>query len=317
MHDIQGRAKWFWNKARRRAAGSFYRRFFRESNHDLSQTILLAGAARSGTSWLAELISSQLSCRIMFEPFNWEQVDVYRHHFPDFQYKRVDERDPALREYANRVFRGHIRHPWIDREVNRLRTDQRLIKEVRANLFLKWLNQAFPQVPLLFIIRHPCAVVLSHLEAGWTGDQDIAAFLSQPALLSDYLTDRLDIIHGAETREAKLAVAWSIQQIVPRSQFEAQALNVVFYETLCREPQAEICRLFEALRRPYTESVFEQLDTPSRMTSPTSAVLTGEDRVSRWLQRLSREQVRQILEIVAAFDLDDIYGEAAMPLGPF
>ena len=75
--------------------------------------MLLAGAGRSGTSWVARLISSQIPCRVMFEPFNPVRVSAFR-GFPDFCYRRPEDEDPDLEAYARRILTGRIRDRWID-----------------------------------------------------------------------------------------------------------------------------------------------------------------------------------------------------------
>ena len=50
----------------------------------------------------------------MFEPFHPQKVDAYR-HFNYFQYMRPEAENPALRNYCEKIFTGHIRHGWVDR----------------------------------------------------------------------------------------------------------------------------------------------------------------------------------------------------------
>jgi hypothetical protein len=72
--------------------------------------------------------------------------------------------------FARKVFTGEIRNRWIDRQNERIYSRYRLIKEIRINLALKWLHDNFPEVPILFLMRHPCAVVASRMELGWATD---------------------------------------------------------------------------------------------------------------------------------------------------
>jgi hypothetical protein len=74
----------------------------------------------------------------------------------------------------------------------------RLVKEVRASLFLKWIRNNFPNVPILYMFRHPCAVVHSWAKLGW-GDDDIESLLSQDALITDYLEGYVSMIRKAST----------------------------------------------------------------------------------------------------------------------
>jgi hypothetical protein len=277
------------------------------------RSIFVAGTARSGTTWLGDIISSQLPCRVMFEPFHSKKVEAYR-HFNYFQYMRPDAANPELRDYCEKVFTGQIRHGWIDRQVAHLRPRYRLIKEIRANLFLKWAKNHFPDIPFLLVIRHPCAVVLSRLQLGWATDADLEPFLAQPELTEDFLADKLDCIRYARSDEAKHALVWCISNLVPLAQFQSHELTITYYERLRTSPELEVPRLFHAIGHGYRPSVFSQMDTPSWTTKRTSAVMRAENNVTRWRRQLSPSQISTILSVVRDFGLDYLYGDTSMPL---
>ena len=288
-------------------------RLYQDTDRDIHNTIMVAGTARSGTTWLARTIASQLSCRLMFEPFHSGKVETFQ-AFDYFPYMRPWEQNEALWAYCRKVFTGDIRHSWIDRQVEHIFPRCRLVKEIRANLFLGWLHNKFPEVPLLFVLRHPCAVVLSRMQLDWWTDKDIESFLSQPKLVHDFLDGKMEVIKGAKTVEEKHAIIWSISNLVPLRHFQSSRLKVVFYEDLCLQPEKEIPRVFEAIGHSYHRSVFEKLGEPSATATSSSAVIAGEDRVNRWKEALSSEQIRNILSVVEAFELDRIYSERATPI---
>jgi hypothetical protein len=189
-----------------------------------------------------------------------------------------------------------------------------LIKESRANLFLKWLVEAFPQVRVLSLTRHPCAVVLSRMEAGWEADQDIESMMLQDRLRADFLEGKAEFIRRLETAEEKHAVVWCLHHLVPWSQMNAEDWTVVFYEKLCLHHDTEIPRIFAALGRDYDEGVFARRLEPSTTSSPDSVSLRKEDRVTRWQDRLGREQIDRILGVVAEIGPEDMYRESPLPL---
>jgi hypothetical protein len=290
-----------------------YSRLYRDDDHDVGKAIMVAGAGRSGTTWIAQVISSQFPARILFEPFHSGLVADYS-AFNYFQYMRPEDDHDELHAYCRRVFSGAIRHPWIDRVVDTLNPQLRIIKEIRANLFLKWIRRRFPNVPLLFVIRHPCAVVQSRMQLDWATDGDIAPFLSQPALVEDHLSEKLAVIGNALEPEQKHAIIWSISNLIPLRQFSPGELTVVFYENLCAEPEAEVQRIFQAIGKQFQPSIFDLLERPSSTTAPSSAVMRGGDRVAGWQDRLGPRQIDEILSIVREFDLDYIYGDGLLPL---
>ena len=305
--------QWFHQRLHKWVIYPLFSRLYRDTDPDAGKSMLVAGTGRSGTTWVAQIISSQLPSRVMFEPFYSTLVAEYA-GFNYFQYMRPEQANEALHTYCQRVFSGTIRHAWIDRMVNTINPQYRVVKEIRANLFLKWIRHQFAAMPLLFVIRHPCAVVRSRMQLGWATDGDIQPFLSQPDLIDDYLSDKMDIIEKATTPEQKHAIVWCISNLIPIRQFASGELPVIFYEHLCLQPQIEIPRIFKAIGQAYDTSVFKSLNRPASTATRDSAIMSGRDKVNLWRSQLSPGQQDDILSIVHAFGLDHIYGDSPLPV---
>lgn len=304
----------FWQqKLSRRAIQLVRSRFYINPDLDLHRSILVAGTARSGTTWLGDLIASQIPCRILFEPFNPDLVPEYR-NFHYFQYMRPGIEHQEFHAFAENIFTGKIRNRWIDRQNERIFSDHRLIKEIRANLALKWLHENFPEVSMVLLIRHPCAVVASRMELGWATDSDIEPFLSQPELVHDHLGPHLDLIKNVRTDEEKHAIIWSVSNLVPLKQFDPGELTLVYYEDLSTEPEKALPILFASIKQTYTEPPINTINRPSQTTLETSAVVTGTDKLKHWKKKLSATQIDNILRVVDAFGLGHLYGDSFLPL---
>lgn len=304
--------QWRYRKATRRLIRVLCSRLYRDTGSDIQRSIMVAGTGRSGTTWLADIIASQIPCRIMFEPFHSRQVEAFR-RFHYFQYMRPSEQNQELRAYCRRIFAGDVRNRWIDRQVECIFPQYRLVKDIRANLFLGWLHNSFPEVPLVFVVRHPCAVVLSRMQLDWWTDRDIEPMLSQPKLIEDFLADKMEVIGRARTVEEKHAVVWCIHNLVPFRQFAHNQLNMIFYENLCLEPEREIPKVFDAIGHDYDDAAFLSAKRPSTTAVRTSAIVTGDDRLTRWKSELSPSQIANVLSVVNEFELGYIYGDSSMP----
>jgi hypothetical protein len=300
--------QWLHLRLRKWVVHPVCRTLYRDMDTDIGRSIVVAGAGRSGTTWLGKIISSQLPCRVMFEPFHSRYVEEFR-RFHYFHYMRPETDNDELHAYCHKVLSGRIRHRWIDREVDVIRPQFRIVKEIRMNLFLRWFSLRFPEVPLLFILRHPCAVVLSRMQRGWDSDGDLASFLAQDDLLEDYLGDKMDIIEGARTEEEKHALVWSISNVVPLRQFTGSELNILRYEDLVDHPEKEVPRLFRSIGQDYHRSVFAAMERPSSSTPAGSAVLRGRPVTSDWKSVLTERQIDAILAIVEAFGLGHLYAD--------
>jgi len=304
----------FWSrKLFRRVVQELGSRFYVNPDVDLRKSILVAGAARSGTTWLGDLIASQIPCRLLFEPFNPDLVPEYR-SFSYFQYMRPGSENPEFRAFARMVFTGEIHNRWVDRQNERIVSEYRLIKEIRANLALKWLHENFPEIPIIFLMRHPCAVVSSRMELGWATDSDIQPFLAQPDLTADYLCDHLEFIRNAKTEEEKHAIIWSISNLVPLKQFQPGELKIIYYEYLCTQPEIVLPAIFTSMGQRYDDTAMDKINRPSQTTRETSAIVNGKDQLSLWKQKLTPLQIDNILRVVEKFGMDDLYNDSLLPV---
>ena len=309
MRQIQFLSRKFYRRTIQEVAS----RFYNNPEADSRKSILVAGTARSGTTWLGDLIASQIPSRILFEPFNPDLVPEYR-NFCYFQYIRPGMENPEFRAFARKVFTGEIRNRWIDHQNERIFSEYRIIKEIRANLALSWLHSNFPEVPIIFLIRHPCAVVASRMELNWATDDDIEPFLSQPDLVEDHLANYMDIIKNAKTPEEKHAVIWCVSHLVPLKQFQPGEIKAVYYENLCAQPETELISIFEIIGHPYRHVNKASVSRPSQTARSSSAIVDGTDKISAWQKKLNDKQIKNILRIVSAFGLDHIYSDSLLPL---
>ena len=312
MSDTYRYFRWRVARIRLRIVSAIARQFLRDVHGNGNRSILVAGAARSGTTWLAQAIRSQTFCRIMFEPFHPGKVEAYR-EFDYYQYVRPAEDHPQLLGYCGRLFNGDLRNPWVDTLVDVYRPEIRLVKAVRASFLLGWIHRNFPTIPILFIVRHPCAVVASRLEIGW-GTEDLAPCLRPGPLVEDFLQEKLEYLRGVEHSEEQHAALWGLHNLIALEHLEGGRGQVVFYEDLLLRPEEELPRIFGAISQTYDDSVFASLKKPSARSSPRSAVVTGGDPLLHWQHTLSAAQIERIRAVVDHLGLSHLYGDSKTPL---
>jgi hypothetical protein len=148
---------------------AFAHSFYLDHDPDIAKSVFICGAGRSGTTWLAEILNRSGSFRYLYEPFNRGQVRQCR-HFSARQYMRPSDHRTEYLGVAEAIFSGKIRSGWIDQYNSWGLTRYRLIKDVRSTLMLKWIRDHFPQMPIVFVVRHPCAVAFSRCKEGWRTD---------------------------------------------------------------------------------------------------------------------------------------------------
>lgn len=282
------------------------------------RVIWIVGDGRSGTTWLANLINFHGKYRYMFEPFHPKNVAPMNRLQP-FQYMRPESHDKYSTELANDVFTGRFQHSLVDEFNRSVIFRGLLIKDIFANLFIKWVDRNFPDFKKIMILRHPCAVALSkekNIYGFWM--KEPRDFLFQRDLLEDFLTPFKDIIKGADSFFEKQIVIWSIVHYVPLSQLERGRVHLTFYEELCTKPDREMQRIFSYLgddqgEGPLDPRLFKEYRTPSMASLEESAINSGEDLISGWRKELTNAQIEKAIQILQLFGLDKVYNDGLMP----
>ena len=290
------------------AAGAFSRRLLGGpaglAKGDHTDTVFLAGSGRSGTTWLSDLINHDSGYRQIFEPFHPQKVADFR-GFGSKQYLRPGDRREEFLEPARRALTGGLRSGWTDRG-GAPGARRRLVKDIRANLLLGWLAENFPGMPIVLLMRHPCAVVSSRLALGWRDNLDET--IAQGDLVEDHLLPVEGRIRSARDPFERHLFLWCIDNHVPLRQFTPGGIHFCFYENLLLDPEPELRRLFAFLGRDFDDGVLDKLERPS-FTSRRGSRPSADG----WQSRVGGEQVARAGEVLGLFGLDRVYGPGAAP----
>lgn len=298
---------------------------FLDLNHDPKRTILLAGSARSGSTWLSEVLVDQLRCRFVFEPLRRDRVALAR-AVRFGQYAAPDREDPELARVVGRVLTGRVRSRWSD-EYNSVRlARRRMVKEIRINNLLPWLVRRYPDTPVVYLLRHPVPSARSLAQLGWP--DRLPDFFGQPELMAGPLAPMAATArHWAAEGDAfrRFVLRWCLENWVPLHRLGPVEAHVVFYEDLVADSARELERLGRYLGRfpsfagtRWTPATLATaLDRPSVTNYRHTDVAAGVARLSRWIDEEDAGAVADALGIVEAFGLGGLYGLGARPLvGP-
>ena len=273
---------------------------------DHERSVFLAGSGRSGTTWLSQLINHRRRYRYVFEPFNPKEVGPFR-RFKTKQYMRPDDRREEFLQPARLALTGGLRDPWTDRFNGRIVARRRLIKDIRANLLLGWLRANFPGMPIILLLRHPCAVVTSRLDLGWK--DNLSETMEQQELVEDFLQPMEAEIRAAQGDFERHLFLWCIDNYVPLKQLGPEDVHLTYYENLLAQPEEELRSLFASLGENFDERVYGILRRPS----PLSRRNTPVPSVEGWRSRVSGHQLERAIEILRIFGLERLYGRGTMP----
>lgn len=151
-----------------------YISILRDGDLSYKNSTILAGLPRSGTTWITDCINYNNQYRYVFEPFNRLSLTKGYEDYLMLKDKYLDPDILYAEQYkmAEQVLSGKLKHEAIDFKSfnnNKMKIyfHKRVIKMISANLLLKWLYVSFPNLPIIFLLRHPCAIALSRTNFDW------------------------------------------------------------------------------------------------------------------------------------------------------
>ena len=240
--------------------------------------IHVAGMARAGTSWVAEMLRAAGGFVHLNEPFNPKrppgQSPGILNASVQVGYIYVAEHNAdVFRPALHDTFRFRYRHmaelrknrSWFDLAkmgkyssafaMGALRRKRALLDDPYASLAAPWIAEEFDgQVALL--VRHPAAMVASYRKLGYRAH--FRHFLDQPQLMADYLEPwRADMEALVETddRVAQVATFWTmLHRVLADMADRSDRLHVVRYEDLCADPAGEFERLFTRMGLEFNDA---------------------------------------------------------------
>lgn len=278
------------------------------------KTVFLAGSGRSGTTWIGNIINHKNDYRICFEPFHPGKVTEFG-LFNSRQYFRDEVSDPAFLNPLNLLIQGKLSNKWINSRNRNFYASKLLVKDIRANLLLHWVKSHHPDLKVILVLRHPCAVALSRIKLKWGGS--VSQFLSQPELLQDYLQPFLEIMRAADSDLEKCVTAWCIENYVPLRQFNPGEILVCYYENFVIDPEPEVRKMLNFIGDPFPadlESILSRSSDTNWNRSEHSDL--QEFSFNRWKSEITPADYAKVKNILQKFGMDLFYDDDGLPLSP-
>ena len=267
--------------------------------------VVLVGTARSGTSWLSELIARKKRYRLLFEPEHETRTE--KGYLICDQYITVDNVKKDTRHYLRRIFKNRVDSDWIAQNSNRkfkrhlwpFIPKKYIIKFVRANLAAQYINENF-RIPVIHIIRNPYDVIKSQKRSHFPWLTDLSRF-SQQGELVDLIRLHFDFDitnYESLSTSARLTLRWCIENVSPLEvqrpydylssviKYEALKQDVTLFKSLCVEFNLEpIANIDEVYKKP------------SSKTHKNSSIRTKSDSN----QELADKEIVEISNVLRIF----------------
>ena len=284
--------------------------------------VWLVGDGRSGTTWVSLTVNFDERFRFLFEPCHPTQVQA----FPDRRfpfYRSPDAEDPELDSFYRAVFHGGHQHPWTDKFNQRWWYRGRLVKDIYGHLFMGWIQRRFPDVRTILLIRNPFAVALSKSKLSkWDWATDITHLAAPGSLDEATRTLLTEWIQRVRSPIERGILAWSLLHRVPFDELMPGSVHVCFYEQMVTSFDTEARALLDFARgASERHSTHASLALQQRYEDVAPVGRTSGDdgsiskRLESWRSEISQDEVRRGREILEAFGLDHLYGDAPVPVG--
>lgn len=278
--------------------------FFRKGPSVASNdpVFLLAGSGRSGTTWLGNIIAGD-ELVTYFEPFDYRRV-------PSFNglglrpYFRPDEPHEEWKDVVKKLLTGGLNDKALvnsNEQLDPCTCKGTLIKEIRVNGILLWLQKNF-SLKFIFIIRNPCAVALSRLECNWVPEVD--SFFENSNLISDFAIDVKPLKEKALNPLLAHVIMWCFENIVPLRHF-GENLPVFKYEDIMSDKENVVPAILDTLDLCFNEARQNTFDQLSNMS--TRRIIDRNELIFGWKNKISSDDLGQILYILEAFNLSSLY----------
>ena len=270
--------------------------------------VLLTGAHRSGTTWLANMLALSGEMQIASEPFNLDswayKLDGLAKYW--FTYAPALDQNKAVTAF-NRGLACKTRKVYGRRTVQRYfpftRNGRLLIKDPIACLSSDWLASNF-SLDVIVLIRHPAAFAASLKRMGWYFEFD--HLLKQDQLMEELLVSyKREIINAPTDIIEQAALIWNIIYYVLSIYIEKHPeWTTVKHETLSRSPIEELGKLYERLDMNWSPDIQKRVEAFTQSGNPNSLkpgiahqmIRDSKSNIFRWKKALTTDEISLVRE---------------------
>lgn len=242
--------------------------------------------------------------------FHWRQ------YIPEY------ENWPEAKVIIEKILSGRLLSPYLCQGTTprQLRSASNLlIKFCRANQLLPWLTRQFNfQLPPIYLVRHPCAVVASQLQQG--GWKNVSSSFTIPqGRYASFYSDHAPFLAKIDSVEKRLAAFWCLCNRVPLGHSDNNKRWItITYESLLLNSAAELERIGKRWKTVIPRNLYESPQSASSTTVSESPILEGRvhQQLEYWKRKLSVRQIADIMDVLDYFEIE-LYNSDVLPRQSF
>ena len=311
--------------------------------------IIIAGSGRSGTTWVLDAIARANNLRTIFEPLHPIGVP----HAKPFanRYVRDHADEPDLKLFIDKVFSGTLNSLWANYRLrpdrlyltshnkgslrhrlgclkyyygklisrylryHKVKTNNLIVKFIRANLMLGWLSNNY-RAKILLVVRHPCAVIASKMRLGgpdWNYHHSLQQYLHNTQLVEDYLHKFKGIDMPSLSPVLGHTLIWCIENTLAMNHAAKYGHCIAYYENLIAYSDTEWPRVIASLELKYVPDK-EFLSQPSQQVSrEKKETVFDRSQIDSWMGSFAKQQLNEIANVLTVFGVSAYNTLDSMP----
>lgn len=230
-------------------------------------TILLYGFPRSGTSWVARVLSHSSQLAYMREPITQTFIQKYDYNPPFFQSKnkRINKNFIIITKQTMKGIPpiGDVIISKLDFYPFTRKNKKMLIKEVITEA-IEYLVENYP-LKIIVLLRHPAAIADSYMRMGW--------------------------LERDESEEFGFKYGTKIYRILEAIKASDKVSHkIVFYESIAANPRENFKKLFHYLEVDipdnYNALIEKYCKNKNHKSHPYKTQRNSEEQIEKWKQNL-------------------------------
>lgn len=289
----------------------------------IGEDIFLHVSRRSGSTWLTEIISSELDIRCVQDPLTQRNVHSrYRSLLGGEEHRYFCRLDPnlagPLSEYFNRILAGdlNVGTQWnpFSTQFHR-RTSRTIIKLCNAGGLAEWLSGEF-QGKTVVMIRHPIPTCMSQMQWGLTpytkAFRDDDWFFQ--TVLSREQQELVNRVIESGDQMAAHVTDWCLENLIPLTRLSQTESLIVTYEELSTNPAEVLTTLAKYCSLKSIDRITSQYLKPS-VTQSEEAVQNGISSThwTRWMKRIDSTVSQRLMQICDTFGITAYSATSGLP----
>ncbi len=276
--------------------------------------IVIAGSGRSGTTWVAETLSSKPNITLIHEPLkNTNSRRIQKIGFTGWgQHIPENENWNEAKKFFDDLLSGGELNPNYFLGIplkNIADTERWLVKFVRAPFMLNWLTVNYDLIPPVYIIRNPYAVISSQLRHGNFGKKGEFNATKQSSIpefehYNEFYQEHFALTPEVRNDTESVALHWCIQNKYVLTHPNAHKnWKIKYYEDLVMNPLEE----FADLETHFDLNSEIALGDIKIESSSTVSKVDFDDpilQLTKWQKHLPIEDIKSISRIMKLTDFE-------------